>query len=115
MMDRLEMPQTFSGSSVQRHDAIGEQILPVPVGSIEIVTGGSKWNEYDAALPVHRHLIPVMDAAGGLPSVRRPGFVADFARMRNAMKNPLQLACDHVIRMDVAGGGQVVIALIGRH
>src|ERR1019366_7495190 len=100
-MDGLEVPQPFAGAGVESEQRIAEEILAMAIRSIEVVAGGSERNVSDAALLVERHLIPVVDAAGGLPRLRGPSLVAELAGVRNGVKHPRQFARAHVVGVDI--------------
>src|SRR5579863_362869 len=109
-MDSLKVPEPLASARVERDQAVTEEILPMAIGAVEIVAGGSKWNEGDAAFFIHAHFVPVVHASPRFPKILRPRFVPELARMRHRMKHPHELAGAGVVGVDIGGYGRVVIA-----
>src|SRR6202012_5208839 len=103
VMNELKMPQPLAGARVQRHERIAEQVLPLAISTVKIVAGRSERNINDAALFIQRHFAPVLNAAYGLPGIRRPSVVSEFTGMRNRVEYPREFACVHVERANRAG------------
>ncbi len=107
MPHELEVPQPLPGGGIECDQAVGEQIVPVPVGPVKVVGRGSGGREDDAPLLVQGEAAPCVRTADVLPRVLRPGFVAQFAGMRDRVEDPAQPPGADVIGANVAGrGGQ---------
>ena len=96
VMHDLEMPEPFPGRGVQRHDAVGEQIHPMPLAAVEIGLGRLGRDVNDAALFIERLAAPRHHAGGGFVGLRRPGVVAHFAGTGNQVKDPAPLPGPHI-------------------
>ena len=106
-MTRLKVPDALAGIGVERQQRIGEQIVAEAVRAVEIGRRAAGGRVHDAALLVHRHARPVVRRPAVRPGVFRPGVVAEFARMRNGVEAPAELAGAHVVGAYVARrGGQ---------
>ena len=102
-MHGLEVPQPLAGLGVEREQAVGEEVLPDPIGAIEVVVRRAGRHIDDAALLVDRHRSPVVGAADVLVRLFRPGVVAELAGLRNRVELPHLLPGDDVVGADVAG------------
>src|SRR5579863_10083309 len=97
MMNRLEMPDAVSGVSIQSKEAVCEEVVADPVGTVE-VRGRRPGRHIDnAALYVHRHPRPVVSRAAVRPRVFGPGVVSVFAGVRNRVEGPPNRAGTNVI------------------
>src|SRR5580765_2136156 len=101
------MPDSLAGFGVQRDQTVCEQIVADPVATIEIRRGRACGNVDNSSLKIERHAGPVVGGATGLPCISWPGVITEFARVRNRVKRPAQLAGANVVSADVSGrGGQ---------
>src|SRR5262245_36451993 len=98
----LEVPQTFSGTRIERDDRIRKQILSGAVCAIMIELASPCGDICDAALLVDCQLIPVDGAAVALPEVFGPGLIAEFARTGYRMELPDELTGTNVICVNIA-------------
>ena len=103
VVDELLVPEALAGVGVERQQAIGEQIRTVAVAAPEIRLGRFGGHVEDAALLIEREAGPVRHGAGRLVPIRRPGMVAVFARVRDRVEDPTQLAVAHVVGADGPG------------
>ena len=103
---RLEMPLAFARADIQGDDAIAEEILAGPVGAVEVVGGRPSGDEQQAAFGVQAHAGPVVGAAGMLPALFAPGFVAELARMGNGVEDPPPFAGADIEAANVPRGGR---------
>src|ERR1700683_1863187 len=113
MVNQLKVPQPLAGARVQREDRIPEQVVAFAIRAIKVVSSGTQRDVSDAALLIERHLIPVVNAANRLPSVRRPGVVSKFTGARDHMERPHELSGDNMVGMNV-GGRRIVSGVAGR-
>src|SRR4029078_9108921 len=96
-MDELEMPHALSSPSLQTDDALGEQVVPVSVASVEIV-GRRLGGKIDVAqLLIRRHRCPYTGVARVTPRILLPRLIPELARSGDCVKNPEPLAGAHVI------------------
>ena len=102
-MNRLKVPNPFSRGCVQRQNAIGKEIGPLPVATPEIERRRAGGQKHQTPLLVHRDSAPGIRATGPLPGIRGPGVVAVFARMRDGVEDPTHLARTDVVGSDVTG------------
>ena len=110
----LEVPQTLSGTRVERDDAVAEEVVAVPVAAVKVVARSTGRNEDDAALGVHRRLTPIVYAAECVLGVVRPRVSAELAGPRHGMEDPYELACAHVVGVDVGRCRRVACAACGQ-
>src|SRR3984957_16164815 len=108
-MHHLNMPEAFPGAGIQGEEAVGEQVGTGAVDSVEIVFGAGGGGIDDAALFVDRELAPDVRAADFFPCFRRPGFVAEFAGMRDSVEGPDDAAGANVEGAEVARRGAVAL------
>ena len=102
VVNRLEVPEALAGPDVEREDAVGEQVLAVPVGAPEVRGRRSGRDVDDAASLVDGHLTPVVRAADVLVAVLGVGLVSELARPWNRVELPQELARENVVGADVA-------------
>src|SRR5947209_5443991 len=81
-----------------------------PVRAVEIVRSGTNWEVGNTALFVDCDLTPSICASDGLPRLFRPCVITELSRMRNGVKGPHQLSCQHVESAQVTGRGAVLFA-----
>ena len=110
VVNELEVPQPLPRARLERDDGRPEQIAADAVHAVEVIRRRSERHVDDAAPRVDRHLAPVVHAADVLPGVLRPGVIAELARPRYGVEGPHQLAGQHVVGADVAGGRHVAFA-----
>src|SRR5205823_12858501 len=72
------------------------------IAAIEIRCRRAGRHVDDATPNVDRHPCPGVRPSGGLPSVRRPRLVAEFARTRDRVEGPTNRTGAHVVRANVA-------------
>src|SRR4051794_19792873 len=105
MMYHLEMPDSFPGPGIERDQRVGEQVIAHTVAAIEIERRRAGGQEDHASFLVNAQSTPIIGSTGALIGVTRPCLVAELARMRDGVKDPLLLACDDVEGADVTGRG----------
>src|SRR4051812_18971658 len=103
------MPHALTGLRVETDDAVGEQIHTGTLAAIDIAAGRLDRYINVAELFVACQRSPCTGVAGervGIlaPVVFTPSFRAEFARLRNRVERPQQLAGANVIAADVARG-----------
>src|SRR5262249_34835956 len=63
MMDGLEVPEALSGAGIERHQAVAEQVVAMPIATVEVEPRGAKRHVDDAASLIDRQFAPVVDTA----------------------------------------------------
>src|SRR5579864_6130074 len=106
----LKMPDALAGRGLQSDQRVGEQIVAQTVGSVEIEGRRAGRHEDQAALFIHAHARPVVRRAAVFPGVLGPGFIPEFAGMRNGVKAPANFSGADVERADVAGRTREILA-----
>ena len=101
--DPLKVPDPASCSRIEREDAVGKQVVAVPVDTVEVERSRSGRREDHSEPCVDRHAGPGVGAANEFVSIGRPRIVGEFARLRDRMEGPSQLARVHVERANVPG------------
>src|SRR5262249_27480582 len=91
-----------------------EKVVPFAIAAVEIIAGGAEGNEHNAALRVHSHLIPIVNAACTRERFLRPGVAAELAVLRNTVEDPLQLSGPNVVGGNVTRR-RVIAGAAGRH
>src|SRR3954466_15859036 len=97
------MPDALARRRAQAEDRVREEIVAVPIGSVEVVRRRSGRCVDQAARVVERDTRPRVRTAAVLPRVWRARVVAELARMRNAVKGPSLRAGIDIEGADVAG------------
>src|SRR5262245_61185965 len=87
-MNRLEVPETFSGIRIKSHETIRVKIVALAITAVEIVARSAERHENDAVLRIDSHLAPVVDTAGSGQIFGGPGLRARFARAGDAVEGP---------------------------
>src|SRR5829696_7372175 len=100
-MDRLEMPETFAAASVEREQAVAEQILAVAIAAVEVVACSAGRYVDRAGLDIDRGFAPVVHAAVVTEPALGPRVRAELAGAWHGVEDPLQGAGAHVVGMDV--------------
>src|SRR5215472_521160 len=101
MADALKMPDPLSSLSVQRNQTIGKKVVANAIRSIKVECGRAGGYVEDARLGIESHACPVVGAPAGLPRCSGPGVIAVFARMRNRVEAPAELACANLVSANV--------------
>ena len=97
----LEVPASLASLAVDRHHALGKQVVAGPVTAVPVVRGSPEGQIGEAQLFVDAHQGPDVGVAGVLPRALFPGLVTDFARLRHRVERPQLLAGAHVEAADV--------------
>ena len=106
MMDHLVVPFAHAGLDVQRHQAVAEQVVAVPVDAHHVGVGQLYPAIDQAQFLVGRHRRPAAGIARRFRLARnQPGVVAEFTFPRNGVEYPLALAGLDVEAADIALGG----------
>ncbi len=103
MMDKLEMPDAFTGFCIQRHQGLAEQVIAGTVAAVHIAGGGFHRHVDDAAFEIGRHRGPGTGVAGVGIRVVAPGFRAKLPGARNRVKDPQHFTRVQVVTANVAG------------
>ncbi len=102
VVDDLKMPDAFAGARVEAHQAFVEEIVAGAMAAVEIA-GGRFDGQIDVAeFGIGAHGRPDGGVAGVFPGSVLPGFVAEFARLRDGVEGPEQLAGANVEAAHVA-------------
>ena len=97
------MPLAFTRARVQANRAIGKEIVPFAVASIEIRGGGACADEEESAFFIHTCAAPVIGCAGDLPGFAFPRFMPEFTWTRDRVKAPKLFPGPHVECARIAG------------
>src|SRR5688572_5841251 len=103
MVYDLVMPQPLSRRSLERDQAVREEIHSVTLAAVEIGFRRFRCHKKNAALVVERLTGPGHDARSGLVRVRGPGIVTHFAGSWNQMEYPTPQTRSDIERADRAG------------
>ena len=96
------MPEPFAGFGVETDEAVREEIV-AGVGASVVVAGGHfNRNINVTELFIGSEGRPGPGVAGEFPGITGPGVVAEFARLRNGMEGPDELAGVDIVAADVA-------------
>ena len=101
-MHELEVPDPLAGLGVQADQRVREQVV---AGAVPAVVVGHRRADRQvdrAELRVGAHVRPDVRPAGPFPRLVAPGLVAELARLRNRVEDPLHLAGAHVVAADVS-------------
>ncbi len=101
MPDSLKMPDATTGSGIESQNAVGEEIVSNPIGAVKIERGRSRCREHHPELGVKAQPRPCVCSTRNFVSVLGPSIVTEFARERNRMKNPAELARVYIERANV--------------
>ena len=102
VVHELEVPLALAGVEVDRHQALGEQVVAGPVAAVVVGRRGLDRQVRDAQLLVHGDLRPDPGVAGVDGRVVQPGLAPELARLRDGVEDPQALARPHVEAADVA-------------
>ena len=103
VMNALKVPDFLACFRVQGDQAIGEEVVTNAVSAVKIKSGRACGHVKNSALGIESHARPVVCGPGSFPRPPRPGFVTEFAGVRNGVKRPAQFAGENVISANVAG------------
>ena len=92
-----------AGAGIECQNAIGKKIVADAVRSIEVEGTGSGRGEDDAKLGIDAESGPGIGAARDLIRIGRPGFVAEFTRVRDGVEDPPLFASVDIEGANVAG------------
>ena len=101
--DALEVPDAFAGAGVEGEHAVGEEVVSNAVGAVEIEGGRAGGGEDHAEFRIDGEAGPGVRAAGDLPGVFGPGFVAELAGPGDGVEDPAKLAGFGVPGADMPG------------
>src|ERR1044071_443295 len=108
MMHGLKMPDAFARARIQRYEAIAEKIFSNAVCAIKIIGGRTDRQVGDAPFCVYRYFTPYVGAADVFISLRWPGFISIFSRVRNGMKGPHAFSRNYIIGADMARRRKII-------
>ena len=94
--DGLEVPYPITRACIERQHAVGEKVVAVTIGAVEVERRRSGRREHEPGRGVDGHAGPRVGAAGDLVGVGRPGVVAELTRRRDGTKHPPLLPRTHV-------------------
>ena len=97
-MHGLEMPETLSGLCIEGNEAVAEEIVPLSIATVEIITSRAEGHENDTFLPVDREFAPIVNSTCRGQILCRPCLRTEFSRTWNAVESPLVFA-----RQDIEG------------
>src|SRR5690606_28065534 len=103
MVDRLIVPLALTGSSVQRHDAVPEEVSPLSKSAIEIICRRTGGKEHPSPFFIHRESAPRIGAAVDFSFHPLPCIVTIFTLPRNGVKYPFEFSGNRVVRPHIAG------------
>jgi len=109
VMHHLEVPDPFSGSGIQREQAVAEQVGARAIAAVEVVLRTRGRHVDDAAGAIDRHLRPVVRAADALPRIFRPRVVAELPFVRDRVEGPDEASGADVEGTDIAGRRLVLL------
>src|SRR5262249_17803879 len=89
VMHDLIMPAALAGRRVECDHAVGEQVLPQPLPSVEIERRRSGAREHEPAPLIDAETTPYIGAASGLRRITFPGVVTELSRLRERVEDPL--------------------------
>ena len=101
-MHELVVPDALARLDVDADDRLREQVVARPVPAVHVVGGRGGRHVDVAELLVGREERPDGRVPAVLPRAVAPGVGAVFARLRDGVKDPLQLPGAHVERAHVA-------------
>jgi hypothetical protein len=84
---------SFSGLRFESDNRIAEEVVSFTIAAVVITGRTAEHGVNDSALRIQCHVeTPVVDAGSIFPAVVLPGFVTDFARLRDGMEFPYFLS-----------------------
>ena len=104
MMNGLKVPDPLTRMEIERDEAIGEQIVSVPVTAVVVARRHLDGQIDDAQLFVYGDLCPHSRVARVLPGVVQPSVIAELARPRERVEDPEALAGSGVETSEVTFG-----------
>src|SRR5262245_38525290 len=105
-MNELIMPAPLPGSGIQGNHGVGEKIVALAIPTVKVECRRSGSSNDKPALFIHAEPTPNIGGAGCFPRILWPAVIADFARVRNRVKDPLAFAGSHVVRANVPRRGR---------
>ena len=96
------MPDALTRRGPEGNQGIGEEVVAVAVGSVEVEGGRSRGDEDQSPLLIHTHTRPTVGGSRVFPRLLRPGFVTRFSRMGNRVKRPAKLAGPDIVGAHVS-------------
>ena len=100
-MHHLEVPDSYAGLRLERHQALGTEVVARALSPILIIGRRTEGPIDVSQLLVAAHYRPDIHIAGMLPGVILPRFDAWFFALRHSMENPPLLAGPHIKASDV--------------
>ena len=95
MVDRLEVPDPLAGLDIDRDDRLREEVVPEPIGPVEVVGGGPGRQVHVPQLVVSRQKTPDVRVPRVPPRLVQPGVGPELVRaVRNGVKVLAQSAPD---------------------
>src|SRR5215212_3877481 len=102
VVHHLEVPEPTTGARVEGKDAVGEEVVAVPVAAVEVVLPTAGRYVDDAAGLVDRKLAPVIGATDSGARGVGPRLGAELAGAWDRPERPDERARSHVEGADVA-------------
>ena len=102
MVHELEVPDALAGLGVEADQRVGEQVV---AGAVPAVVVGHRRADRQVDVPELRvvaHVRPDVGPARPLPRLVAPGLVAELARLRDGVEDPLHLAGADVVAADMS-------------
>lgn len=85
-------------------ERVGKETVADAIGAVPIGGCGADGDVHDAARCIDGHAAPVVGCAGVGPDILGPGFVAEFAGVRDGTKGPAEFAGVNIVGADVSRG-----------
>ena len=105
MMERLEVPDALFRPGVERDGAVGEEIVALPVASVEVEGGRAQSREDQSAFRVDAEPTPGVRRASDFTGIVVPRLVSEFSPTGHGPKSPNLRAGADVKRPDISGRG----------
>ena len=100
-MHQLKVPLALSGSQIDRHQTLGEQVVPGTLAPVVVVRGHLHGQIRHSQLFIDRNLRPHAGVAAVGPGILLPRVVAELAGSRDRVEDPEALAGSHVVPADI--------------
>src|SRR5262245_22612697 len=101
-MNGLEVPKPLAGARIEREQAIGIEVVAMPVPAVEFVLGGCRGHVCGSSLHVDCDFAPHVDAAHIFIGILGPGFISILARTGNRVEYPHELTGKHIESPDIS-------------
>ena len=102
VVDDLVVPDAAARPGVEADQAVGEQVVALPVAAVEVVRRRADGQVDIAELRVGSHRRPHVRSADALGGAVLPGRVAELPRSRHGVEGPQELSGSGVVAADIA-------------